>query len=979
MEERVGRIPDTYEIISREYIYEIEAEALLIRHRKTGARVAVLSCDDDNKVFSIGFRTPPKDSTGIAHIMEHSVLCGSEHFPAKDPFVELAKGSLNTFLNAMTYPDKTIYPIASCNDTDFQNLMHVYLDAVFHPNIYIHDEIFRQEGWHYELTDRDAPLTYNGVVYNEMKGAFSSPEEILYRKISDSLYPDTIYSVESGGDPDVIPQLTYEQFLDFHRKYYHPSNSYIYLYGNMDVYEKLDFIDREYLCNYNDLFVDSAIARQEPFEKPVYGRFEYPVGEDEDEENSAYMACSWVIGDSLDPDLYYAFQILEYVLMEAPGAPVKQALLDRGLGEDIYGVYETSMIQPYLSFIIKNIGEESRDEAVSVIRSELERLADGGLSHRTLEGVLNFYEFRSHEGDFGRWPKGLMYGIQMADSWLYDDSKPFIHLKFQKVYDSLRSKLEEGYFEELIRKYLLENTHSSVLLLCPSKGLTARREADLTGSLASYKASLSDDELDELIEKTAQLKEYQSEPSPKEVLEKIPQLTIGDIRKEAEPLYNNRVVLEGTKVLHHNIATNQIAYVSLLFDTSHIKESEVPYLGILAEVFGDMNTENYSYGELADEVNLYTGGLHTDTDVYGERDKDSYLPMFEISGKAMYYRIPKLFELMEEVLLRTRFDDDRRLKDILNQVKSRLEMNFMSNGHTAAVKRAESYFSRGSWYKELTGGIEFYHFICDILKDYDARKDSLIEELGSICKKIFRKEFLLADVTADEAGLEKCSGPIADLSDKLYSGSLMPEDRERIHVGVCPYRNEAFITAGTVQYNACTGNFMDSGIKYSGAMNAVKNILSNEYLWNNVRVKGGAYGCMCGFSISGNAYLTSYRDPNLKETYDIYAGAADYLRNIELDERELTKFIIGAVGAMDAPMTPSMKGSRSLAAYLNGRSYDQIQKNRDELLCATVESIREQADAVEAVVNADCICVVGSESSIMAEKDRFEHISELIR
>ena len=365
-----------YTLLQEQQIDDIHAHGYLLRHNKSGARVLLLENEDDNKVFNIAFRTPPADSTGVAHILEHSVLCGSREFPLKDPFVELVKGSLNTFLNAMTYPDKTMYPVASTNDADFQNLMHVYLDAVFYPNIYKNESIFRQEGWHYELTDKDAPLIYNGVVYNEMKGAFSSPEQILYRKITDSLFPDTIYSVESGGDPDVIPELTYEQFLDFHRKYYHPSNSYIYLYGNMDVAEKLAFIDEEYLCHYDNAQVDSAIARQLPFKHSTVTRGEYPIGNDDREENAAYMAYSWVIGDSLDAKLCLAFQILEYALMDAPGAPLKQALLDQKLGEDIYGMFETSLLQPYLSIIIKNMNEADRDQIVQIIRTELAKLAD---------------------------------------------------------------------------------------------------------------------------------------------------------------------------------------------------------------------------------------------------------------------------------------------------------------------------------------------------------------------------------------------------------------------------------------------------------------------------------------------------------------------------------------------------------------------------------------------------------------------------
>ncbi|MGN0205244.1 MAG: insulinase family protein, partial [Coprococcus sp.] len=629
--------------------------------------------------------------------------------------------------------------------------------------------------------------------------------------------------------------------------------------------------------------------------------------------------------------------------------------------------------------IIKNMDAARRDDILDVIRSELKKLADGGLNHKTMEGALNFYEFKSREGDFGRWPKGLLYGMQLMDSWLYDDSKPFIHLKFQQVFDSLREDLEKGYFEQLIRTYMIDNTHGSVYLLCPSRGLAARKEKALADKLAAYKASLSEEEVEKLVEDTAQLKLYQSEPSPKEVLEMIPLLSIDDIKKEAEPLYNEEKNFDGVHVLHHDIETNEIGYVNMLFDLGHVKEEDVPYLGILTEAFGNMNTDHYSYQELTDEVNLHTGGLRSTVSVYGVEDKDTYRPVFEMGGKALYNKMPKMFKLLEEILLHTHFEDEKRLKEILNQLKSRLEMNFLSNGHTVAVNRATSYFSQGTWFKELTEGIAFYQFICDTLKDYETKKTEVIGKLQSLCSKIFRKEYLLADVTANEEGLELCRKEIERFGSSLNTESMSEEERRRISVGVCPTHNEAFITAGMIQYNACAANFGEKGIAYNGSMNVIKNILSNEYLWNNIRVKGGAYGCMCGFAPSGNAYFTSYRDPNLEETYAVYDGAADFVASLELDNRELTKYIIGAVGAIDTPMTASMKGVRSLAAWLGHRSYEQIQKTRDELLGTTVEDLRNQAAAVAAVAAAGHICVVGSESRIMAQKEKFEHVTQLLK
>ena len=969
----LSKIPDAYELISEEDISDVNSRAALLRHKKTGARVAVLSNDDNNKVFSIGFRTPPQDSTGVAHITEHSVLCGSDKYPAKDPFVELLKGSLNTFLNAMTYPDKTVYPVASCNDADFKNLMDIYLDAVFHPNIYIHDEIFRQEGWHYEIDSRDGQLSYNGVVYNEMKGAFSSPEEVLYRKISTSLYPDTTYSVESGGDPDVIPRLTYEQFLDFHRRYYHPSNSYIYLYGDMDVAERLDYMDREYLCGYDYAPVDSAVADQMAFASPVTIRDQYPS---DSQDAGAYLACSWVVEKNGDVRTYIAFQILEYLLMDAPGAPLKQALQDRGLGDDIYGSFETSVKQPYLSIIIKNIKPERKDEALGVIRDELEKLAGGALSRRSLEGAVNGLEFKSREADFGRWPKGLMWGLQMMDSWLYDDGAPFEYLKYEKAYDFFRQNLDSGYFAGLIREFLLDNPHSSVIMLTPKAGLTAEREQALKEKLSAYKASLAPEQIDELILQNKELKAYQSEPSPKEVLEKIPLLSVSDIKKNVRPLKNEEIREDGLLTVFHDIQTNGIAYINILFDTSHIEEKDIPYLGILSELLGELNTQDYTYQEMTDEINLYTGGVKTNISVYPLGDAHRYRPVFSVEGKALCGKLPQLFHILGSMVSRTDYRDTTRIKDILSQTKSRLEMSFMSSGHAAAVSRSSSYYSESSWYKELTSGIEFYRFISSLLYDFDKEKDDLVRKLILTAGRVFRKDRMILGWTGDKDGLA-----MGRESVRSFLGGLNPADPSdcaRINVGTCPTKREAFTTPGTVQYNCVTGDFSDKGLKFSGAMNVLKNILSNEFLWNQVRVKGGAYGVMCGFSSTGDGYFTSYRDPGLSSTFDIYRKAADYIRNFDPDEREMRKFTIGAFGMVDTPLTASMAGDRSMSAYMSGRKLQDLQEIRDQMLAVTPEVIRGLADAAQTVAESGNICVIGSQSAVMAQKEMFDTIRPLI-
>ena len=497
-----------YELIRREELEGLRSTGYLLRHRRSGARVVLIENDDDNKVFSIAFRTPPSDSTGVPHIMEHSVLCGSKHFPAKDPFVELVKGSLNTFLNAMTYPDKTVYPVASCNDRDFQNLMHVYMDAVLYPNIYEHDEIFRQEGWSYRLEEKDGKLTYNGVVYNEMKGAFSSPEGVLDRVVLNTLFPDTSYANESGGDPEVIPELTYGQFLDFHRRYYHPSNSYIYLYGDMDMEEKLNWLDAEYLSAYENEPVDSAIRLQKPFDRMVEKEIPYSIASDEPEEDNTYLSYNKVIGTSLDKELYLAFQILDYALLSAPGAPLKKALTDAGIGKDIMGSYDNGIYQPIFSVVAKNANAEQKEEFIRIIEEVLTDAADKGIDKKALEAGINYHEFRYREADFGSYPKGLMYGLQMMDSWLYDENEPFMHIDALDTFAFLKKQVGTGYYEELIRKYLLDNTHGAIVVVKPEKGRTARMDRELEEKLEALKDSLSDARKERLVEQTKELEDY---------------------------------------------------------------------------------------------------------------------------------------------------------------------------------------------------------------------------------------------------------------------------------------------------------------------------------------------------------------------------------------------------------------------------------------------------------------------------------------
>ncbi len=966
-----------YEIIEKRRIDDLNSESYLMRHKKTGARVAILSNDDENKVFAIGFRTPPKDSTGVAHIIEHTVLCGSKDFPVKDPFVELVKGSLNTFLNAMTYPDKTVYPVASCNDADFQNLMHVYLDAVFYPNIYKTDKIFRQEGWHYEMEDESSDLTINGVVYNEMKGAFSSADDVLAREIQSSLYPDITYGIESGGDPDVIPDLTYEDYLDFHRRYYHPTNSYIYLYGNADMAEKLDFIDKNYLSGFERIEIDSAVGIQKPFDEPREIKKTFPALSDEDLKKNTYLSYNCSVGSTLDKKLYIAFDILDYALCSAPGAPIKKALIDRGIGQDVYSDYDNGIQQPVFSIVAKNADYSQKDEFVEIIRNTLRDAVTNGIDKKSLLAGLSYDEFKYREADFGRYPKGLLYGLQVLDSWLYDDSKPWINVEANDTFSELKKEAEGHYFEDLVEKYLLDNNHRTVVCLEPEKGLTERKDEELRNKLRTYRDSLSEDEIKNIVEETRQLKEYQDAPDALEDLAKIPLLTLEDMKKESEKFVYELRQVDGTKILFHNIFTNGIVYLNFVFDMKDVDAELLPYVSSLKKVLGMMNTENYEYGDLYNEINIRTGGISGAISTYTDADDVTrFATKFEVSVKVLHENLHYAFELVKETLIRSKLDDVKRLREIFSEQYARLQTDISSAGHHSAALRAMSYISPAAMVSDSCSGIAYFRHLEKIIKEIETDEGAaaLMKKLTDLGRLIFRPENLLVDVTCTEAQYEGIAENASAFAKDLYT-----EDVVKGSLALSPVRkNEGFKTAGQVQYVCRAGNFASKGLKYNGALRVLKVMMGYDYLWKNIRVLGGAYGCMSSFAKNGDAAFVTYRDPNLENSVKVFEGAAQYLRNFDADDRTILQYIIGAISDLDTPKTPSAKGSYGLTAYLCNARMENIQRNRDELLGTTRDTIRSLADYVDAFMSDDCICVIGSAEKIEESSELFDTVGQLV-
>ena len=964
-----------YEILDEHRVEDVQSDGFILRHKKSGARIAILSNNDDNKVFYIGFRTPPEDETGVPHIIEHTTLCGSKKFPVKDPFIELAKGSLNTFLNAMTYPDKTVYPVASCNDQDFKNLMDVYLDAVFNPNITKYEEIFKQEGWHYELTGKDDELKINGVVYNEMKGAYSSPDEVLSSQIYRSLFPDNTYSKDSGGNPEYIPKLTYEAYLNFYHKYYHPSNSYIYLYGDMDVVERLEWLDKEYLSLYDYKKVNSEINKQPAFDEIKNVETQYSITMDDSQENKTYLSYNRVVGDSLDEMLYQAFDVLDYALVSSPGAPVKQALIDAGIGDDVYGSYDAGILQPVFSFVAKNANASQADEFESIIENTLKEVVKTGINKEALLAGINSSEFKFREADFGQFPKGLLFGLNCLDSWLFDDMKPFIHLECLGTFAKLRKAVDTDYFEKLIQEYLLDNTHGSSVTVKPKRGLGNEREEALAKELSDYKASLSDEEIKKLIEDTEHLKKYQEEPSSDEDLRKLPMLTRADMKKNAMPFSNIEDELLDVKVVRHDIESNGIDYISFLFDAGDFAQSELGYLGFFTNALGLVSTEKYSYTDLANATNIYTGGISTGTASHPDiKDRNNFVFKFEVKLKVLEKNLDKALELMEQMLLSSDFTDTKRLGELVAQIKARLQANLSSSGHLVAAMRSMSSFSRYALYQDELKGIAFYRSICRIEKELSESPKSVSDKLAAIAKKLFARNRMLISFTGNNEAYCNAKPSLEKVIAGFDKMSAVGNQAE-VHFNTA---KEAFIDASQIQYVAKTGDFICEGYEYTGALRLLRIILSYDYLWINVRVKGGAYGCMNTFLRSGESYFVSYRDPNLSDTLDVYDRIPEYIKSFSPDERDMTKYIIGTFSALDTPMNPEAKGSRSLSAYLEGITYEQIQKERNEILNAQPEDIRRLADLVEAVLKKDSICVIGNENMIKESAGLFENVEKLI-
>jgi len=961
-----------FKLLEKRFVKEVNATCFYFEHIKSGARLLKIAAQDANKTFSIAFKTVPESDCGTPHILEHSVLNGSQHFPVKSPFDVLARGSLNTFLNAMTGSDITVYPVASMNNTDYFNLMHIYLDAVFYPLIYRDPRILKQEGWHYELTERGGNPVYKGVVYNEMKGSFSSPMRELDYQIYRHIFPDNGYGYSSGGYPTAIPRLTNEAFLDFHRRYYHPANSYIFLYGDADLERELEFIDREYLSNFEKEDVRAKIPLQKPFEAMKEVTAYYPLPEGDETAGQTYLTLNFVAGENRDRALVMALNILIEVLVNHESAPLRLALQEAGIGRDV-NAYVDDNKQNLFQIIVRNADPGDKAKFRDLVFRKLAEIADSGVDREMLRGVLNRMEFRLREGDDAQ--KGLTYNFQAMAGWFFADD-PFHSLEWEKPLAVVKKSPENDYLESLIRTHLLENNHALLLTLVPKPGMEKEINDTISAELEAYKESLSGKEVEALIQETEDLIAYQKKEDSAEALATIPMLELKDIDRQAEWYDLDERKVTGIQVLHHPDFTNDVVYVNLAFDARVLPKELIPYAGLLAEVLGSLNTENYTFGELDNALNTHTGGFNARLRTYlKNRDDSNLIPKFEIASKAMNGKIEKMFELIAEITGSTRFADRERLEAVLTRHQSRLDSQIKRSGFEYTLSRARSYISNQGLFEELSGGAEYYWFITGLARDVSGQFETIGAQLARTAYLLFNRGNLIAATTCQEGDYAALAAGLEKFIDSLPDRAV-----ERIEWDhALQAKNEGLLTASKVQYVIQGYDMKKLGYEWDGKFQVLSQILSTDWLQNQIRVIGGAYGGFARFYPNGTAFLMSYRDPNLAETLDRYNATPQYLREFEADDKTMTRYIIGTVARMDRPLTPSEKGEAAVRRYFENTTREQLQQDRDAVLAAKPAEIRAMDKLVADILAQETYCVYGNEEKLKSNEALFKELVDLTR
>ncbi|MGD8387809.1 MAG: insulinase family protein [Desulfobacteraceae bacterium] len=951
-----------FECTCEQEIPELNTRALLYRHTRTGAELLSLINDDENKVFGIAFRTPPSDSTGVAHILEHSVLCGSRKYPVKEPFVELLKGSLKTFLNAMTYPDKTCYPVASQNVQDFYNLIDVYLDAVFYPRITPH--IFQQEGWHFEIDRPDGPMIYKGVVYNEMKGAYSSPDTLLAEFSQQSLFPDTPYGLDSGGDPRRIPDLTYEQFHEFHRKYYHPSNARLFFYGDDDPEARLEKAE-EYLRDFDLLTVDSFVPLQSAFSEPRRLTRAFDPGEDPEGGAKGMVTVNWLFPQEPDPERILAFHALQYILLGMPGSPLRKALIDSGLGEALAGGgLEDELRQLFFSTGLKGVRTSDLGQVEPLILETLKRLAADGIDPQTVEAAMNTIEFNLRENNAGHFPRGLMLMLRSLTTWLYDRD-PLALVAFEKPLEALKASIGEhpGLFQDMIERHFLENTHRTTLTLTPEPGLGARQAAEEQERLRKSQEAMGENAVREAVETTQTLRELQEAPDPPEALAAIPTLRVDDLDRKNKRIPLDAMERRGTEVLVHDLFTNGIVYLDVGFNLHRLRPDLLPLVRLFGRALLEMGTDTEDYVALTQRISRKTGGVHPAYFTSAMHEDPRGAAWMFLRGKTMTDKTGDLVDILRDVLLGVRLDDRDRFRQLLLESKARKEQSLVPAGHQVVAMRLMSHFSEPDWAAEQMGGLESLFSMRELLKMVDEDWPGVLSRLEEIRRTLVQRNGLVLNVTVDQKGWSNADPLLEGFLESLPQGEAGSHGWSPTH----PPRFEGLLLPAQVNYVGKGAALFPVGYTFHGSALVITRFLRNAWLWDRIRVQGGAYGAFCNVDrLSGALTFVSYRDPNLLRTLEAFDGSGEFLRSVPLGRDELSKAIIGTIGDIDRHHLPDAAGHLSMLRHLTGQSEERLQHVRDEVLGTTEEHFRTFADVMDTVRDTGIVKVLGSRETIEA-------------
>ena len=943
-----------FELIEARDIPEINSRVRMFRHLKTGARLISVENDDENKVFGIGFRTPPRDSTGIAHILEHVVLAGSRKYRVKEPFVELIKGSLNTFLNAMTWPDRTIYPVASTNDKDFYNLVDVYLDAVFYP--LLRPLTFKQEGWHFEVDD-EGNLSYMGVVFNEMKGVYASPDMVLYETIQQSLFPDTTYGLDSGGHPLHIPDLTYEQFKAFHDAYYHPANAWIFFYGNDKPKKRLKIMDR-WLRDFGPEKVDSGVPLQPRWPEPRVQRKAFMAGEDA----KAFVTVNWLWDEVTGAEEALAQEVLDHILIGTPASPLRKALIDSDLGEDVVGGgLEDELRQHYFAVGLKGAEEEKAEAIERVIFDTLAKLVEEGVDPKTVEASLNTIEFRLREMNTGRYPRGLFLYIRTLPFWLYDHD-PFAPMAFERPLEAIKAKALNGtgYFEGMIQHYLLDNPHRVRLTLYPDPDLKRQWDEIEAQRLAQEQARLTDRELERIREDMEALHALQESPDDPDALAAIPRLTLNDLDKKVPTLPLEAGDLAGGKLLYHDLSTNGILYLDVGLDLSALPAELLPYAPLYARALVDMGNVDEDFVSLQQRIGSKTGGVTTEPLLLSALDGKPVTWLF-VRGKAMMHQVTDLTTIVGDILTKTQLDDLDRFRQIVLEEKARQEASLVPMGHLVVHNRLKAHFSHAGWVEEQMSGVSYLFFLRELAERLDEDWPRVLEHLRRVNDLLVNRSRMLWNVSLDETNWRQARNAVADLIAAMPEREAPPAIWQPEPL---PAR-EALLIPAQVNYVGKGGSLYDLGYKLDGSAFAINAFLRTTWLWEQVRMKGGAYGGFCLFDHRTGLFdYLSYRDPNLLNTLHVYDQTADFLRRVDLPREEIVKSIIGAVSRIYPYLLPDAKGWVSMQRYLTGEDDAFRQRLHDQLLDATEADFRAFADVLIELSRAGHIVALGSEEKV---------------